>query len=71
MTSGMMVIDLSPESKDPCKNFMIDFMKCSQGKSKEDRDRECFHLGSTYLDCRTNPKNFKIDTKKTSPFAKH
>lgn len=64
MSGGLIVVDISKESPDPCKNFIIDFLECSKGKSKEERQKECFYLGSNYIHCKTDPKNFKIKTKK-------
>lgn len=60
MTSGHMVIDLSPESKDPCKHFMLDFFKCSKGKEKSERRKQCDDFGYSYLKCRGNPDSFKV-----------
>lgn len=57
--SGIMVID-HKNVNDPCRDYLLNFLKCSKGKSKEERTSECYEFGSNYLDCRTNPKKFKI-----------
>ncbi|KAH9493568.1 hypothetical protein DERF_014306 [Dermatophagoides farinae] len=57
--SGFINIDISENSKDPCKHMLIDYFRCIKGKDDETK-KECFHFGSDYLDCRTDPKNLRV-----------
>lgn len=59
MMASFINIDISPESKDPCKNLLIEYLKCCENKTQEERRNVCFKFGSDYLDCKTDPKILK------------
>lgn len=64
MSSGLLKIDLSENSTDPCKEYLIQMVKCSKGKTREERREQCFQYCSSYLDCRLDPKTYQVKGKK-------
>lgn len=58
--SGFIEIDISENSKDPCKHMLIDYFRCLKGQNDKDTKKKCFHFGSDYLDCKTDPKNLRL-----------
>jgi len=58
------VVDLSPESTDPCKEFLDAYKNCAKDKSRDEKMRDCLHLGATFYECKINPNFFKEREKK-------
>ena len=55
-------IDLSPESKCPCKELMLTYLECAKIVKPEEKRPLCSKWGHAYFDCRRERK-FKMITK--------
>jgi len=59
MMGARIEIDISEESKDPCKHLMISFISCAKGIPREESIIKCDHFGHEYMECKTNPRYLK------------